>query len=217
MHTHTCVCMLTHTHTHTHTHRVFILGSAHPDTTAMVGWVLKKQNYLSILISDFSVVVSKSTPDSSVDKHQYFSLDNIRLRLKWIKNDIPMKGTAFPLGLFCALNRTSHSSTTWHLSYENGSQLELWREHSGDITLYSCFKCSFSKSYQLSSSIIQCLWCMHLPVAMIWGTPDCCLHWQYVLMCQEQTLPSRERNHLKILQQCPLDLHKKSKQFWKIK
>ena len=127
----------------------------------MVGWVLKKHNYLSILISDFSVVVSKSTPDSSVDKHQYFSLDNIRLRLKWIKNDIPMKGAAFPLGLFCALYRTIHSSTTWHLCYENGSQLELWRERSGDITLYGCFKCSFSKSYQLSSSIIQCLWCMH--------------------------------------------------------
>ena len=68
---------------------------------------------------------------------------------------IPMKGVAFPPGLFRALYRTINCRTTWHPCYENGLQLELWGKCSGDITPCCRFKHFFSKSYQ---SMMQYLW-----------------------------------------------------------
>ena len=87
-------CEYTHMssrHTHTLTHCIqlysevvrtgkyiyiyYLCSSCH-------GW-LGIKIIISILVSDFSSVVSRLKPISSVDKYQHFSLDNIRVRLKW--------------------------------------------------------------------------------------------------------------------------------------
>ena len=58
------------------------LISASLDTTVTVDWELKKKDYLPILVSDFSNVASSSTPVIWGNKHQHFSLDSIRFRLR---------------------------------------------------------------------------------------------------------------------------------------
>ena len=99
---------------------------------------------------------SRSTTDSSVDKHQHSSLHNIRLRIKWNKQklDIPMKGAAC---LFRVLHRAINRRTTWHLHGQNGSRLELW----GDIT--PCGR-SFSRATNTSYAVsdIQFLCITHI-------------------------------------------------------
>ena len=109
----------THTYWHiiplrTRIYIVFILGFCSPWYNRY-GWLgVKKHMYLFIFISDLSTVASRPIPDNSVDKHQHFSLDNIRLRLKWNRKqlDIPMEDAAFPSGLFCVLYRTINRRTT---------------------------------------------------------------------------------------------------------
>ena len=89
---------------------------------------------------------------------QLINISNSRwIRLKWNRKqlDISIKGVAFPLGLFCVLYRTINRRSTWHLHHENGLRLKLWCERSGDITPPGRFKCSFSKSYQLSSLLFN--------------------------------------------------------------
>ena len=46
------------------------------------------KDYPSILVSDFSNVAFRSAPISSVDKHQHFSLDSIRLKLAILLSDV---------------------------------------------------------------------------------------------------------------------------------
>ena len=97
--------------------------------------------------------LSRSTPDSLVGK-QHFLLDNIRLKLKLnrIQLGIPMKGVAFPSGLFRVLYKTINRRT-WHNKTVRG--WNLGGKRSGDITPHGRFKCSLrvtSLYYSMSVS-----------------------------------------------------------------
>ena len=86
------------------------------------------KDYQSILVSDFSNVAFRSAPISSVDKHQHFSLDSIRLRLEWNRKqlDIPMKGVAFPTGRFGIPYGAIHPRAARHRICENVGGFNVW-------------------------------------------------------------------------------------------